>query len=107
YNDARIELRDRIGTALTGNHDFDRFNPAAGLNYRLGAGLRFYASYSESNRVPSPVELTCADPEDPCALPNAFLSDPPLEQVTAKAIELGAGGTVAGLRWHAGLFRIT
>ena len=107
YNDTRVELQDRIGTALTGEHAFERFNTAAGLTYRVDSGLRFYANYSESNRTPSPVELTCADPEDPCALPNAFLSDPPLEQVVATTIELGAAGVWRRVRWHAGLFRIT
>jgi iron complex outermembrane recepter protein len=107
YNDSSIELEDQIGSALDGNHDFHRFNGAAGLSYRVDSKLRVYASYSESNRAPTAVELTCADPEDPCALPNAFLSDPPLEQVIAKTIEMGADGSWRSLRWHAGLFRIT
>ncbi len=38
------------------------------------------------------MELTCADPEDPCRLPNGFVSDPPLEQVVTRTVE-------AGLRW--------
>ena len=105
YNDNRIELRDQLGTALTGNHDFARFNGAAGITYRVTPALRFYASYSESNRAPSPVELTCASEADPCPLPNAFLADPPLQQVIAKTIEGGARGTWNDMRWHAGLFR--
>ena len=32
-------------------------------------------------RVPSPVELTCADPNAPCTLPNIFVADPPLQPV--------------------------
>jgi hypothetical protein len=40
-------------------------------------------------RVPTPAELTCADPTAPCKLPNAFLADPPLEPVLAKTFELG------------------
>jgi iron complex outermembrane recepter protein len=107
YNDSHIELRDRLGTALTGDHDFRRFNGAAALTYRSDSGVRYYGSYSESSRTPSPVELTCADPDDPCALPNAFLSDPPLQQVIARTIEVGGGGAWRNLRWHAGLFRTT
>lgn len=107
YNDSRVVLRDQIGTALDGNHDFSRFNGAAGITYRVSPALRFYASYSESNRAPSPVELTCADPDDPCALPNAFLSDPPLQQVIANTLEAGASGKIRETRWHAGLFRTT
>ncbi len=105
YNDTRIELRDQLGTDLNGDHDFSRFNGAAGITYRLGPGLRLYASYSESNRAPSPVELTCADEDDPCALPNAFLADPPLQQVIARTLEAGARGSWRNMRWHAGLFR--
>ena len=30
-------------------------------------------------RAPTPIELTCADPDAPCKLPNQFLADPPLK----------------------------
>ncbi|HKZ73834.1 MAG TPA: TonB-dependent receptor [Steroidobacteraceae bacterium] len=107
YNEARVELRDQIDTDLDGDHRFSRFNGAAGVTYRPREGLRFYANYSGSNRVPSPVELTCADEDDPCSLPNAFLSDPPLDQVISTTVEAGVNGSRRGLRWHAGLFRTT
>jgi iron complex outermembrane receptor protein len=105
YNDTRVELRDQIGTELSGDHSFTRFNRAAGLTYRPSKHFGLYASYGESNRAPSPVELTCADEDDPCSLPNAFLSDPPLEQVVARTIEVGARGAWRHGRWHAGVFR--
>jgi outer membrane receptor protein involved in Fe transport len=69
--------------------------------------LTFYLGYSEANRAPSPVELTCADEDDPCRLPNAFLADPPLEQVVANTFEAGMRGTLGSGLWHAGLFRTT
>src|SRR5690606_33573746 len=84
YNRTDVTLRDQLGTALTGDHGFDSFNPAVGITVELRPRATFYASYSESNRAPSPVELTCADEDAPCRLPNAFLADPPLEQVIAK-----------------------
>jgi iron complex outermembrane receptor protein len=105
YNDTRIELRDQLGTDLNGDHSFTRFNGALGATYSVSPALRLYASWGESSRAPSPVELTCADEEAPCALPNAFLSDPPLEQVVARTFEAGARGTWRDMRWHAGLFR--
>ena len=40
-------------------------------------------------RVPSPVELTCADPNAPCTLPNIFVADPPLQPVRATTYEFG------------------
>ncbi|MFI0374585.1 MAG: TonB-dependent receptor, partial [Candidatus Thiodiazotropha sp.] len=105
WNKTEIELRDQLGTALNGDHSFSRFNPAVGLAYDLREGLNLYAGYSESNRAPTAMELTCADPEDPCRLPNAFLSDPPLDQVVAKTWEAGVRGSRAGLAWHVGLFQ--
>jgi outer membrane receptor protein involved in Fe transport len=107
WNKTEIELRDQLGTALNGDHSFTRFNPALGLAYDLNQGVNLYAGYSESNRAPTAMELTCADPEDPCRLPNAFLSDPPLEQVVAKSWEAGVRGSQAGLSWHLGLFQTT
>jgi outer membrane receptor protein involved in Fe transport len=53
------------------------------------------------------VELTCANPDDPCRLPNAFLSDPPLEQVVARSIEAGARGRWQRIDWHVGFFQTT
>ncbi|MFH0350612.1 MAG: hypothetical protein ACHBMF_01585 [Chromatiales bacterium] len=50
--------------------------------------------YSESARAPTPVELSCADPDAPCNLPNSFLADPPFEQVVAKVFEGGLRGRV-------------
>jgi outer membrane receptor protein involved in Fe transport len=107
WNKTQIELRDQLGTALNGDHSFTRFNPALGLAYDLNQGVNLYAGYSESNRAPTAMELTCADPEDPCRLPNAFLSDPPLEQVVAKTWEAGLRGSLPGMSWHLGLFQTT
>lgn len=105
YNETDVTLRDRLGTALDGDHEFERFNPAVGLTLQLLDTLSFYAGLSESNRAPSPVELTCADEDDPCRLPNAFLADPPLEDVVAQTFETGLRGNWEYGRWHAGAFR--
>ena len=107
YNDTQVALRDALGTALNGDHDFDRFNPAVGITAALSDALTFYAGYNEANRTPSPVELTCADEDDPCRLPNAFLADPPLEQVVAETFELGIRRRWGEGSWHAGLFQTT
>ena len=57
-------------------------------------------------RAPTAVELTCADPTAPCPLPNAFLSDPPLQAVIAKTVELGGRGMLsANTSWSAALYR--
>jgi iron complex outermembrane receptor protein len=107
YDDTRIELSDRSGDnpELNGKHDFSRLNPAVGVTFRLAPAITLYGSYGESTRAPSPVELACASEEAPCNLPNAFLADPPLEQVVAKSAEIGLRSEGSdGLRWHVGGF---
>ncbi|MEO7323526.1 MAG: TonB-dependent receptor [Dokdonella sp.] len=95
---------------LNGDHRFSRFNPAAGITWQWSPAVNVYAGYSESTRAPTPVELTCADENAPCKLPNQFLSDPALKQVVAKSWEAGLRGSlssVASANWHLGLFRTT
>ena len=81
------DLIDDGEGSLDGNHKFHHFNPAVGVNYQINNDFTAKLSYSESSRVPSPAELSCADEDDPCKLPNGFVADPPLEQVVAKTIE--------------------
>jgi len=92
FNLTQLSLDDRLGDELTGDHSFHRINPAAGISYQPHGWLGGYASYSESNRAPTAVELTCASPTDPCRLPDAFVSDPPLAQVVARTVEAGLRG---------------
>ncbi|WP_165943314.1 TonB-dependent receptor [Roseicella aquatilis] len=115
FNTATISLRDRIGSALDGDHGYRRFNPSAGLTWRATEAVTAYAGYAEANRAPTPAELACADPLFPCTLGAFFLSDPPLKQVVSRTVEVGLrGGLPAGrlpaglggrLSWGLGLFR--
>ncbi len=128
WNGSDIRLRDRSGERpeLNGDHEFSRFNPSLGFSYDLDANNNLYGSYSESNRVPTPIELACnehvfevarafaiLDGEDPddiefeCRLPNAFLADPPLDDVVTQSWELGLRGDYNGLGYQLGLFRAT
>ena len=107
YNWANTTIRDKTGLepALNGDHTFKRFNPAAGLNFNPTPALSTYVSYSEGMRVPTPVELTCADPAAPCRLPNNFLADPPLEKVVSKTVEIGARGRLSeSSGWSAAVY---
>jgi len=107
YDETRIELSDRSGAnpQLDGRHDYSRFNPALGVTFRLTPAMTLYGSYGESTRAPSPVELACASEDAPCNLPNAFLADPPLEQVVAKSAEIGLRSEGhERLQWHVGGF---
>lgn len=112
YNTTSIENRDQIhadsdsdSASLSGDHRFSRFNPAIGLTYSPVKALNTYFGYSESSRAPTAIELGCANPDQPCKLPNAMAGDPPLKQVVTRTFEAGMRGTVAGnLQWNAGVF---
>ena len=110
YN--RIEI-DISGTSEGGEQDlnetgekhvFNRFNPSVGLTYAVNESLSAYGSYSESNRAPTPSELTCSNPDHPCALPNSFLADPPLDDVVARTVEAGLRGNNSAVNWNANVY---
>jgi outer membrane receptor protein involved in Fe transport len=107
FNEARVSIRDRSGTApeLDGDHSFKRFNPAVGMNFNPTPSLTSYASYNEGMRAPTALELTCADPAAPCKLPNSFLADPPLKKIVARTFEVGARGRQRDLSWSAAAYR--
>ncbi|NVN84973.1 MAG: TonB-dependent receptor [Rhodopseudomonas sp.] len=109
FNHARIVLEDQIGTALNGNQTFDRFNPIIGGTYKISSGLTAYAGYSEANRAPTPLELGCADPANPCIIAAFLVSDPPLKQVVSRTLEAGLRGSreleIGTLSWKLGAFR--
>jgi len=92
---------------LTGNHAFERVNPSLGFTVTPSDRLTLYAAYTQASRAPTVIELGCANPATPCGLPNAFASDPNLEQVVARTVELGLRGNMADHRliWSADLFR--
>jgi outer membrane receptor protein involved in Fe transport len=96
--------------SLTGDYVFQRFNPAVGLTWSPVASVNAYARFSQGSRAPTSIELGCADPVHPCSLPNAFSSDPPLEQVVNDSWEVGVRGApevsfARNLNWNVGAFR--
>jgi outer membrane receptor protein involved in Fe transport len=110
YNYIYMNLIDKYGTELNGSHTFERLNPSAGLTYNILDNLTVYGNYSESTRAPSPMELSCADPNAPCKLPNSFTADPALQQVVANTWEGGFRGDLnkvlgkGDLKWNLGYF---
>ena len=126
YNRTRVVLKDRTGAhpEIEGRHLFKRFNPTISSVVQVNPNINLYASYGESSRAPTPIELACndkvfdiaraaaeargADPDDidlECRLPNAFLADPPLEQVVAEALEVGARGSFSLIDYRLSFFR--
>jgi outer membrane receptor protein involved in Fe transport len=72
---------------------YNRLNPSLGMVHELGGGTTLFANIADSNRVPTVIELGCADPLQPCRLPVGLQSDPYLKQVLSRTVE-------AGLRWQ-------
>src|SRR3954468_2765533 len=77
YNRTIVDNTDRLRLAsgpgsLPSYNVFDRFNPSISLTFAPTHFLGAYASYSESSRAPTSIELGCADPTQPCKLPKAF-----------------------------------
>ncbi len=96
---------DYLTGDLNGNHEYKRFNPAIGFNYNPSKDLGFYAGYAEGMRAPTPVELSCANPEQPCSLPTGFNSDPDLAMVVTKTWEGGVRGKLSkDVGWNVGVY---
>src|SRR5215813_5237696 len=111
YNLAAIDMADLFGTSpdLSASYTYARFNPVTGLTYKILPELMtFYAGYSEANRIPTPLELGCSNPQKPCLLEGFLVSDPPLQQVVAKTVEAGFRGNISTGSgrgdWKLGLF---
>ncbi len=109
FNHVAIDLQ--IDDDGTESHTFRRFNPAVGLTHRLTDRMTAFAGYREANRAPTAAELGCADPEEPCRLPNAFIADPPLDQVVTRSVEGGLRGrtstAVGPLAWEVSAYAST
>ncbi|MDE3194704.1 MAG: TonB-dependent receptor, partial [Acidobacteriota bacterium] len=117
FNSDRIDNMDYLNpvagpNSLTGDYTYRRFNPAIGLTWGSLQRLNAYARFSQGSRAPTSIELGCADPANPCSLPNALQSDPPLQQVVTDTWEVGVRGkpeisAIRNLSWNLGLFRST
>lgn len=128
YNNTDVELQDLSGVRpeLNGKHNFSRTNPSFGITWQASDDHALFTSLSQAARAPTPIELACnegvfeiarrysiargEDPDDidfECRLPNAFLADPPLEQVITTSAEIGARGRYANVNYELGLFSTT
>jgi iron complex outermembrane receptor protein len=109
YNMSRVTTHDELNPNppnLDGDHSYKKLNPAFGLTWQMVPALNAYAGFSQGNRVPTPIELGCADPANPCTLPNSMAADPYLKQVVAQTLEAGLRGKLIGdISWNAGVYR--
>lgn len=108
YNSIRVTTRDELTPLppnLDGDHSYRKLNPALGVAWTPVPATTFIANVAQGTRAPSPIELGCADPANPCSLPNAMQADPYLKQVVTRTVEAGARGRAGATRWNATLFR--
>jgi outer membrane receptor protein involved in Fe transport len=85
---------------------YTKLNPSLGLAFEAGGGWTLVANAAQGNRVPTVIELGCADPEQPCRLPVGLQSDPYLKQVVARSAEAGARFQRGAVSASASLYRI-
>jgi outer membrane receptor protein involved in Fe transport len=83
------QLSTGEGSQPTERHVFDKLNPSLGIAQQLGRDFSVFANAAQSHRVPTVIELGCADPDRPCRLPTGLQADPSLKQVVARSYQLG------------------
>ncbi len=72
---------------------YNSLNPSLGISHKLDERMTIFGNIGQSNRVPTVIELGCADPDVGCRLPTGLQADPYLKQVIARTIE-------GGMRWR-------
>jgi iron complex outermembrane recepter protein len=94
FNIAQIDLLDETGAEplINSASHYQRLNPVIGATYKFTPNVTGYAGYSEANRAPTPLELGCSSPTNPCIIDNFLIADPPLKQVVSHTYETGVRG---------------
>jgi len=117
YNHVSIHNNDALipsttnPKSLSGDHEYNRINPAIGLAFAASPAFNAYGGYNEGSRAPTSMELGCASSAASCKLPNSMAGDPDLKQVVTKTWEAGARGKLdlltAKLGWNASVYSST
>ena len=84
-----LPVTDLLDPADSGENTFSEASGGLGLSGELGSGLSAFAGYGRGFRSPVILELSCADPDDPCQLPFELGPDPPLLPVTSDTWQAG------------------
>jgi outer membrane receptor protein involved in Fe transport len=94
YGRTRVDntLSNERGPQPAERFTYRRLNPSLGVTHVLAPRITLFANLAQGNRVPTVIELGCADPDNPCRLPVGLQSDPYLKQVIARTMEAGARG---------------
>ena len=101
YDHVRLPVRDLLDPTDSGDNTFSELSGGLGLSGELGRGFSIFGGYGRGFRAPVILELTCADPTDPCQLPFELGPDPPLKPVKSDSWQAGLrharAGTLASL----------
>jgi iron complex outermembrane receptor protein len=89
YDYALLPIDDWLDIRDSGENIFREWSGGLGLAGEFGSGLGAFASYARGFRSPVILEVSCADPEDPCQLPFELGPDPPLSPVTSNTWQVG------------------
>lgn len=104
-----VRVRNALGHPAAADDESFRYakaNPALGVTHAVTPALTVFASAAQGTRVPTVLELGCADPGQPCVLPTGLQADPFLKQVVSRTYEVGARGRwEPGFEWSASAFR--
>jgi outer membrane receptor protein involved in Fe transport len=97
---------DGVGTARPReSFTYNSLNPSVGISYKAAPAVTLFGNIGQSNRVPTVIELGCADPNEPCRLPTGLQADPYLKQVIARTIEFGTRWRLAESEFTASVYR--
>ncbi len=115
YNHTKVDNNDILRgpyvpvtneQSLTATDDYKRLNPTIGITHTPTEKLSIFATYSESSRAPTSIELGCSNPNVGCLLPSAMADDPPLKQVVAKTYDFGTRGSLTDeIKWNASVYQ--
>jgi outer membrane receptor protein involved in Fe transport len=93
-----LPVTDLLDPADSGENTFREGSGGLGLSGELGSGLSAFAGYGRGFRSPVILEVSCADPDDPCQLPFELGPDPPLLPVTSDTWQAGLRLAFASVR---------
>lgn len=96
YDHIDLPITDLLDPENSGENTFDQLSGSIGMDWAPVPAIRLFGSYGRGFRAPVILELTCADPEDPCPLPFELGADPPLDPVTTDTWQAGGRWTNAG-----------
>lgn len=89
FDHVDVPFRDFLDPEHSGDNRFNQITGALGVSRETLLGGRLFAGYARGFRAPVILEITCADPEDPCPLPFELGADPPLNPVTTDSWQAG------------------